>query len=132
VASDTTIGAGGVEVVLAGGTAHNVIFGGASATLALEDSSALTGSISGWQANDRIDLSDILFNDGTTSLAYAQNGDNSGGTLTVSDGTHSATLNLLGQYSAADFAIASDGHGGTSVFDPSLAPQAQLAVSQHA
>jgi autotransporter passenger strand-loop-strand repeat protein len=132
-ASDTTIGTGGAEIVLAGGAAHNVIFGGESATLALEDSSALTGSISGWQANDRIDLGDILFSDGTTSLAYAQNGDNSGGTLTVSDGTHSATLNLLGQYSAADFAIASDGHGGTSVFDPSAAAQqAQLAVSQHA
>jgi hypothetical protein len=34
--------------------------------------------------------------------------------LTVSDGTHTASLALLGQYAAAgDFATAADEHGGT-------------------
>ena len=40
---------------------------------------------------------------------------NTGGALTVSDGTHSANLSLLGQYSAAGFASAADSHGGTII-----------------
>jgi len=31
---------------------------------------------------------------------------------------HGATLTLLGQYSAQDFTLASDGNGGTIVTDP--------------
>jgi hypothetical protein len=43
------------------------------------------------------------------------NADGTGGTLTLSDGTHSASLALLGQYAAADFAAALDAGGGTVV-----------------
>lgn len=128
LATDTTIGTGAVEVVLAGGTAGGVTFGAGYAGLVLEQSSVLTGSISGWQANDFIDLVDIQFDTVGTTLAYAANGGNTGGALTVSDGTHVATLHLLGQYSAADFAIASDGHGGTLITDPAVVAPAQLAA----
>jgi hypothetical protein len=38
--------------------------------------------------------------------------------LTVNDGSHSATIALLGQYLASAFVTASDGHGGTLVTDP--------------
>ncbi|MBR0858016.1 beta strand repeat-containing protein [Bradyrhizobium liaoningense] len=130
-ADDTTIGAGALAYVHTGGTIDDVIFAGPNATLAFDQASGFTGTISGWQDHDRIDLGDILFSDGVTSLAYAQNSDNSGGTLTVSDGTHTATLSLLGQYSAADFAISSDGHGGTLITDPAVAQQAQLAPALH-
>ncbi|MDI3561713.1 hypothetical protein [Bradyrhizobium sp. Arg816] len=44
---------------------------------------------------------------------------------------HVATLHLLGQYTAADFAIASDEHGGTLLTDPALAPQVELAPALH-
>lgn len=128
LATDTTIGTGAVEVVLAGGTAGGVTFGAGYAGLVLEQSSVLTGSISGWQANDFIDLVDIQFDTVGTTLAYAANGGNTGGALTVSDGTRVATLHLLGQYSAADFAIASDGHGGTLITDPAVVAPAQLAA----
>jgi len=128
LAANTTIGTGAVEVVFAGGTASGVTFGAGYAGLVLEQSSAFTGSISGWQDNDFIDLADIQFDTAGTSLAYAANGDNTGGALTVSDGTHVATLHLLGQYSAADFAIASDGHGGTLITDPAVVAPAQLAA----
>ena len=37
----------------------------------------------------------------------------------MSDGTNTANIALLGEYSLADFKIASDGHGGTAVVDPS-------------
>ncbi|HEV2159968.1 hypothetical protein [Bradyrhizobium sp.] len=130
-ADDTTIGSGGLAFVHAGGTIDDVIFAGPNASLVLAQASAFTGTISGWQDHDSIDLGDILFSDGATSLAYAQNNDNTGGTLTVSDGTHIATLSLLGQYSAADFALSSDGHGGTLLTDPGLAPQVALAPALH-
>jgi hypothetical protein len=108
-----------------------VVFAGTNASLVLAQASAFTGTISGWQADDSVDLGDILFSDGVTSFAYAQNSGNTGGTLTVSDGTHTASLSLLGQYSAADFALSSDGHGGTLISDPAMAQQAQLAPALH-
>jgi hypothetical protein len=49
----------------------------------------------------------------------------------VTDGTHSANITLLGQYTAANFNIATDGHGGTLVTDPpvSSSDQTQLALA---
>ena len=63
-----------------------------------------------------LDLPDIAFR-GTTTLGYTLNNSNTGGMLSVSDGTHTANLALLGNYMAANFAIAGDGHGGTLVTD---------------
>ena len=40
------------------------------------------------------------------------------GILSVSDGTHTANIALLGNYMASSFVASSDGHGGTSVVDP--------------
>src|SRR5262249_1136027 len=45
-------------------------------------------------------------------------GNNSPGTLTVSDGTHSANIAFSGDYSLANFTAYSDGHGGTAIVDP--------------
>ena len=61
-----------------------------------------------------IDLPDIAFGAQTT-LAYAQNKAGTGGTLTVSDGRHAASIALFGNYIAGSFATAADGHGGTLV-----------------
>jgi hypothetical protein len=49
--------------------------------------------------------------------------------LTVGDGTHTANLALLGQYAAASFATASDGHGGILITDPAAISQSHLAAS---
>ena len=82
-----------------------------------------------------IDLADLM--DGTQStIGYAANADNSGGILTLGDvaQTHSVSLALLGQYAAAsDFAVASDGHGGTLVTlaDPSQNHALTLANTLH-
>ena len=64
-----------------------------------------------------IDLADITAGAGVT-LGYS--GNNSPGTLTVSDGIHTASIALRGNYSLANFTASSDGHGGTSVVDPPL------------
>jgi autotransporter passenger strand-loop-strand repeat protein len=131
-ASDTTIDSGGIAYVHTGGAAHDVTFDGPNATLALDQAAAFSGTISGWEDGDRIDLGDILFSEGGTTLAYAANQDDTGGTLTVSDGSHVASLELLGQYTAADFALSSDGHGGTLISDPGVVAQAIIAVPLHA
>jgi autotransporter passenger strand-loop-strand repeat protein/uncharacterized repeat protein (TIGR03803 family) len=131
-ANSTTIDGGWTEHVFAGGAAHDVTFGGPNATLALDKASALTGTISGWQVGDHIDLGDILFNQPGTTLGFTENAAITGGTLTVSDGSHVASMALLGQYMASSFALSSDGHGGTFVTDPAVAAQATIATPHHA
>jgi hypothetical protein len=42
---------------------------------------------------------------------------NTSGVLSVTDGTHTAQIRLLGQYAASQFAMASDGHSGTMISD---------------
>ncbi|OAF17572.1 beta strand repeat-containing protein [Bradyrhizobium neotropicale] len=83
------------------------------------DFTAMTTPIANLAVKVGIDLANIAFGPSTT-LGYAANPDNSGGVLTVSDGTHSSAITLLGQYAAADFHAWSDFHGGTLVTDPGL------------
>ena len=73
-----------------------------------------------------IDLPNIAFGAQTT-LAYSENAAGTGGTLTVNDGRHAASIALLGNYMAASFVAAPDGHGGTLVTDPQPGQQPQLA-----
>jgi hypothetical protein len=81
-------------------------------------------------AGDGIDLAD-LGSGAATTLAYTANADGSGGTLTASDGTHVASLALLGQYAASGFQAASDPGTGTMITytpattDPALLTQPQ-------
>jgi autotransporter passenger strand-loop-strand repeat protein len=125
----TMIASGGTAHAFGGASVHNVTFAGADATLMLDHASDFSGFISGWQDGNHLDLSDVQFGQGTT-LAYVANAGNSGGKLTVSDGSHTVSLSLLGQYTAADFALASDGHGGTVISDPGVQTQNQLAMAQ--
>jgi large repetitive protein len=72
-----------------------------------------------------IDLRDVTAGANAT-IGYT--GSNSPGTLTVSDGTITASIVLLGSYSLANFTTSSDGHGGTLVVDPPL-PDSQNSNS---
>ena len=47
-------------------------------------------------------------------------GDTSGGKLTVSDGTHSDTINLAGDYTQSGWTLSQDSNGNTLVVDPPL------------
>ena len=49
------------------------------------------------------------------------------GTLTVTDGVHTARLAMLGNHAAADFTLANDGSGHTLVFDPPVDSSGHLA-----
>nr|ABM65821.1 MadA [Mesorhizobium sp. R88B] len=98
-----------------GASSTDVTFGhDAAGTLQLDDSFDYSGRIGGITNDDRLDLHDILFGAGTTAV-YQANQDGSGGTLTVSDGTHGAALHLVGSYDANAFKVADDGQGHTVV-----------------
>ena len=95
----------------------------------LDRASDFSGFISGWQDGNHLDLGNIAFAEGSTTLVYAADAAHGRGTLTVSDGTRTASLSLLGQYAASDFAPSSDGHGGTMISDPGVQVQNQLAAA---
>ena len=113
-------------VVPSGGTLElsspysgTVSFGGASGVLKVDNSADFTGKIEGQLTTaDVIDFTDITAGSNAT-ISYS--GNNSPGTLTVSDGVHTASVALTGDYSLANFTASSDGQGGTSVIDPPVA-----------
>jgi hypothetical protein len=105
----------------------NVDFAAAAlGMLKLDQSANFSGTVAGLAAGDAIDLGDIAFGAGAT-LGYAANAAGNGGTLTVSDGTITANLALIGQYAAAEFATAADAGGGTVVtYEPAQGLAAQV------
>jgi hypothetical protein len=128
-ATTDSIAAGG-SLELGAASSVNVAFAGATGSLQLDASQSFTGTVTGFGGQDQIDLADIAFGTETT-LGFGVAYDNSHGTLSVSDGTHTANIALLGQYTAASFAAASDGHGGTLITDPSPVQQPQQLAQPH-
>lgn len=128
---DTTVIAAGTTLEISTATAARLAFAPEGAALLLDHSTAFIGQINGFGGADTIDLGDIAFGSGTT-VGYAANSSNSGGTLTISDGTHTSALALLGQYAAASFALGSDGHGGTIIASASATAQANMLAAPHA
>ena len=86
--------------------------------------------MAGFDSNDVLDLADLAFGSNTT-LGYAANGNNTGGTLTASDGTHTANIALLGQYAAASFVMSADGFGGTLIHEAPATLTPTLTQPQH-
>ncbi len=60
------------------------------------------------------DLPDIAFG-AQTALAYSENTAATGGTLTLTDGRHAASIALLGKYMAGSFATTAGGHGAALI-----------------
>ncbi len=91
-----------------------VSFTGANGVLSLAQSQGYTGAISGFAAGggDKLDLRDIGFiGSGEGSFS----GTSSQGVLTVTDGSHTARITLIGNYLGDVFTATSDGGGGTLV-----------------
>ncbi|WP_163161455.1 hypothetical protein, partial [Bradyrhizobium uaiense] len=104
----------------------HAIFAGNTGTLQLDQSAAFSGTVSDFGGQDQLDLRDIGFGSATT-VGFSANSSGTGGTLSVSDGTHMAQIALLGQYAANSFVAAGDSHGGTLITEPAAAVmQAQL------
>ena len=111
-------------------------FTGSKGTLILDGTSLpartsnCAATVSGFGAQNIIDLPDIAF-DAQTTLGYLSDSNWAGGTLSVADGTHSANIALLGNYMASSFAMASDGHGGTLVAAEASQPDQSLLSNPH-
>jgi hypothetical protein len=107
-----------------------VTFAASTGTLKLDNSSSFSGTVAGMSGQDTIDFVDINF---ASAQPPTYSGTNSGGTLSVTDGTHTANIALLGQYMASSFVKSADGFGGTLVQDPPPATLAQMLTQpQHA
>ena len=100
-----------------------VAFTASTGTLKLDNSSSFSGTVAGMSGQDTIDLVDINF---ASAQQPTYSGTNSGGTLTVTDGTHMANIALLGQYMAS-FVKSADEFDGTLIQD---APPATLTQTQ--
>jgi Tryptophan-rich Synechocystis species C-terminal domain len=117
----------GQTMELTGSYSGEIVFGGSTGTLKIDHAADFTGTIGGpLTPTDHIDFADVNFN----SVALGYSGNNSPGTLTVSDGTHTASLAVLGNHSLANFTASSDGHGGTIVVDPPLTGEAGGSLDQ--
>src|SRR5258708_7649064 len=84
-------------------SAQHIFFSpGSTGTLMLDHGFDFTGTVSGMISNDHIDLLDFNVAEGTT-LNYTPNADGTGGTLSVTDGAHTANIALLGKFDPAGF-----------------------------
>jgi T1SS-143 domain-containing protein len=81
----------------------------AQSTITIDHAAAFSGTIAGLDGNDALRFGDISA--ATASFSYTENEGKTGGVLTVTDGTHTASIGLSGEYSASDFSL---GHDGTS------------------
>ena len=119
---DPVIGAGsatigvGATVEFGAANSKSVTFNGPPGTLILDHSSTFSGEIFNFtgdgslSGSDKIDLLDINYN--SVEDSYAN------GVLTVTDGTDTANITFDGSYTLENFKLASDGNGGTIIYDP--------------
>jgi len=112
------------HTVIKGGTldfassfTQNVDFSGKTGVLELAQSQRYTGAITGFSltGGTSLDLRDIGF---ASSGEATFSGTATSGTLTVTDGTHTAHITLMGDYLSSTFIASSDGQGGVTVIDP--------------
>lgn len=120
IVSGATISAGTLEVASGGAIADSEVAFAGGGTLQFDGGTGFGWHVSGFGAGDQIDFKDIAFVPPTgkknqnAEVSYTA-GINQSGTLTVTDGVHTANIQLLGQYMASEFVAASDGFGGTII-----------------
>jgi hypothetical protein len=120
--------AGTLSIGRAIGTGQSVSFNGRGGTLVISTPDAFAASIYGFGSGDVLDNGDIVFGSKTT---VSFSGNTEGGTLTVSDGVHTAKLNLVGDFIGGTFSDAVDDSGGTIVtFSDAASAAAQSRLHQ--
>jgi autotransporter passenger strand-loop-strand repeat protein len=136
-AVSTSIYSGGTMEIASGGLIGSapVTFASSDGTLQLDDSENFSGQIQGFDSHpgnsgdtNYLDLRDILYGP-STNVSFVEANNSESGTLTVTDGTHTANLVLLGDYATGDFQKKSDGFGGTEIYDPANSAQLGTVVT---
>ncbi len=103
--SGATLSGGTLQILSGGAVLSSTITFAGSGTLLLDDTK-FRGKIAGFDSlAEIIDLKAVSF--ASATLGYT--GNSLSGTLTVTDGTNTARLAMLGSYVAANFHLASDG-----------------------
>jgi aryl-phospho-beta-D-glucosidase BglC (GH1 family)/20S proteasome alpha/beta subunit len=134
---DGTIGVAvhaGATVELATADSGSVTFVSPTGTLKLDAPSSFSGEIFGFTGDgtlagsDQIDLGNLTYNNAIQSQSTYNS---STGLLAVNNGTSTVDLNFFGSYSEANFKFASDGHGGTIVYDPPVVPSGAKDAAIH-
>jgi hypothetical protein len=114
----------GATLELSGADSESVRFVSSTGTLKLDTPSTFNGQIFGFTGDgtlagsDQIDLSNLNYNNAIQSNSTY---DSSTGLLEVKNGTSTVDLHFFGSYALANFKFASDGQGGTVVYDPPTA-----------
>ena len=106
----------------------SISFTGSASVLQLDHSASSAGAVAGFTTGAALDLRDIAFV-GSKEAAYQ--GTSTAGTLTVSDGTHTAKIAVTGALGSGAFVAQSDGHGGTLIYEPTVATNSALASLLH-
>ena len=111
-------------------TASDIVFLGSTGALDLAQPSSFTGEIAGFtgtaansSSSDVIDLAGINYNSGS----FSENYNSMTGVLTVSDGTNSVELTFIDFTGTLKFA--SDGTGGTDIYDPPATGSCEKSVT---
>jgi T5SS/PEP-CTERM-associated repeat protein len=124
----TTVINSGNTLKLDGSVSDSIFFAGGTGTLDVVNSSGFNGVIQGQlAAGDVLDFADIS---AAQAHIVGYTGNNSPGTLTVTDGAHTANIQLSGNYSLADFALGADTNGGTDITATPTIPPATIADGQ--
>jgi lipopolysaccharide export system protein LptA len=115
-AGDDTIIAEAKGQILTGNGGNDLLVGYSGGDDTFKDTTAnLNGTtIANFgDPGDTIDLTDLI--SGSATLSFTEAAGAQSGTLTVTDGTHTAAITLLGQYLAAGFSLSSNGSSGTDI-----------------
>lgn len=118
----------GAVVELESSVHQAIQFGGPAGLLELDHSLSFTGTVAGPVPVMAMDLQDIAYV-GPNQAAFK--GTATGGTLQVKDGVNTARIAMSGNYLASTWTTASDGHGGTLVYDPAAESNTQLQALIH-
>jgi len=81
-------------------------------------SEPFTGTIKGLTKHSAVDLADLTFVNGQMHATFT--GDSAGGVLTITDGSQTVKLDLVGDYLSSSWSLSKDGSGGTAVTDPAI------------
>jgi hypothetical protein len=102
---------------LTGGGGHETFVGFSGGSTTFKDTAALLNgdTINNFTApGDVLDFTTVVFSK-LHPLTFVENGTNTAGTLTVSDGTHTASVTLTGPFSPSNFHVARDALTGTAI-----------------
>lgn len=127
--SATIVGRGSLD--FGGAASQAVTFSGPGGVLALGDSQEFTGAITGFSGAGKtsLDIGDIAFT-GPAEATFS--GTATSGVLTITDGTHTAHITLIGDYLKTTFVTSDDTHGGVIVAGEPKGGAASLRLAQAA